>query len=154
MGYATVADVLARYDQDLVAQLTGDPKGQAVDETMLGVHLGDADSEIDDFLATRFELPLTDVPPSLVSIACDIAIFRLQGLRPRGDVKESRERYEAALKRLAKVADRRAALAGAPTTSNSVQVQRGRTVFNRPEMTRFRGLLANDHIYGHMPGDE
>jgi phage gp36-like protein len=131
MSYATVQDVLDRYDNDLVAQLTGDPKGDSVDETVLQVHLDDASSEIDDFLATRFLLPLAPVPPSLVSIAVDIALYRLQGLRPRGDVKDSEKRYEAALRRLEAVATRHKALAGSPTTSESVQVQSPRNRFDR-----------------------
>ena len=143
MAYATVQDVLARYDAELVGQLTGSPRGDTVNEDSLNIHLEDASDEIDDYLATRVQLPLDpdSIPPSLVSITCDLAIYRLQGLRPLGDIKESDKRHQAALKRLEAFAARTKALAGTPATSQSVKGERQRTVFTRPVLRRFGGLL-------------
>ena len=106
MTYATVQDMLDRNSEPTMRRVT-DPRGQAVDETAAQRALDDADAEIDSWLCRRYALPLVDdlglamaVPRALTRCACDIAIYRLQTLRPADDIKDARQRYEDVLKLL------------------------------------------------------
>lgn len=142
-SYATVEDVLARYEVKLVAMLTGSPRGDTLDQKRLQTALNDAAQEIDDYLSTRYTLPLTETPPSLVSICTDIAIYRLHSLRPAANVDDVLARYRAAIKRLEKLASRKENLAGAPF-SPSVRTSTPPRRFEGGVLTDFGGLLLHD----------
>ncbi len=71
---------------------------------MLQQALDDASAEIDGYLSGRFTLPLTDVPEVLNRLACDVAIYRLQSLRPIHDLADARRRYDDAIAMLTRVA--------------------------------------------------
>ena len=115
--YATQADLESRYsERDL--RLVTDPQAQSIDDTRTKQALDDAQSEIDSHLGQRYQLPLQTLvasvldplvpfvaqalatPSVLKRLACDIAIYRLQTLRPADDVKDARHRYEDTLKTL------------------------------------------------------
>ncbi|MEX3555874.1 MAG: phage protein Gp36 family protein [Burkholderia gladioli] len=105
MSYASPADLQIRYlERDLIA-LT-DETNQAVDVSKLQLSLTDATAEIDGYLAMRYVLPLVDAvlltplstPAVLQRACCDIAVYRLQTLRPHDDVKDARLRYEDCIK--------------------------------------------------------
>ena len=66
--------------------------------------LSDASAEIDGYLESRFALPLNDPPAVLQRLACDVAMYRLQSLRPLHDVADARKRYEDAVELLVRVA--------------------------------------------------
>lgn len=90
----------------MLRELT-DPDAQAINEVTAQQALNDATAEIDAWLERRFVLPLTDkdtglviMPSVLERCACDIAIYRLQNLRPADDVKDARQRYEDVIKLL------------------------------------------------------
>lgn len=105
MAYAQTADLEARYpNRDLVQLSNEDPSAQTVNSVVLAQALGDASAEIDAYLEARFDLPLTDPPALLNRIACDIAIYRLQSLRPIHDLADARKRYDDAISALSKVA--------------------------------------------------
>jgi len=98
MVYAEPSDMIARYpNRDLVQLTNEDPTQTVVDQTVLQLALADASSEIDGYLESRFALPLTDPPAVLARLTCDIAMYRLQALRPPHDLAEARRRYEDAL---------------------------------------------------------
>lgn len=105
MPYATPSDLQERYmERDL--RLVTDPGAQAIDQARAQRALDDADAEIDGWIGQRYVLPLTHTidltplatPVVLTRLACDVAIYRLQTLRPADDVKDARLRYEDALK--------------------------------------------------------
>jgi len=105
MSYATPNDLIARYpNRDLVQLSNEDPAQTAVNEAVLQQALNDASAEIDGYLEGRFALPLGDPPAVLARIACDIAIYRLQSLRPLHDLADARTRYEDAAELLVRVA--------------------------------------------------
>lgn len=124
MNYATVQDLLDRYGEDDVRKVT-DPRGQAVDAVAAQRALDDADAEIDSWLCRRYVLPLIDasvitmaVPRALIRCACDIAIYRLQTLRPADDIKDARQRYEDVLKLLKTMSTGDVAIPGATLRSD------------------------------------
>ena len=120
MPYAGTADLAARYQERELRHLT-DPNAQAVDDTRALRALGDATEEIDGYLAQRFVLPLASAatgaalgsaPVLLVRLCCDIAIYRMQTLRPADEIKDARQRYDDAIKLLKSMAKGEATLAG------------------------------------------
>lgn len=105
MSYAASSDMIARYlNRDLVQLTNDDPTATTINTAPLDQALTDASAEIDAYLEGRFALPLTDPPAVLNRLACDIAMYRLQSLRPLHDIDEARTRYEDALAFLGQVA--------------------------------------------------
>ena len=116
---ASVADLSRRYSEAELRH-TSDAYGQAVDETRLVTALADASAEIDSYLQARYILPLVGLtglplatPAVLVRAACDIAIYRLQALRPADDIKDARRRYDDVTRLLELLKTGGATLAGA-----------------------------------------
>ncbi len=107
--YATVASMIARFGEDEVIDATDRNKVGAVDETVGTQALTDASAVIDGYLASRYTLPLSMIPPLLEPLCCDIARYKLcTGLIRATD--EMRARYEDALAWLEKVASGRIGL--------------------------------------------
>ena len=93
MIYVTQAGMESRFGLDELVARTNRAGGSSVDAEVLARALGDADAEIDGYLAARYALPLPTVPPVLARIACDIARYRLwEDLAS----EEVRRRYEDA----------------------------------------------------------
>ncbi|MGH7000542.1 MAG: gp436 family protein [Stellaceae bacterium] len=105
MVYATPNDMIARYpNRDLVQLTNEDPTQTAVNTGALQQVVNDASAEIDGYLGSRFSLPLSDPPALLNRLTCDIAMYRLQALRPLHDMADARKRYEDAVELLVRVA--------------------------------------------------
>jgi phage gp36-like protein len=152
MPYAQPSDMIARYpNRDLVQLTNEDPTQTTVNQAALQQALADASAEIDGYLESRFALPLSDPPAVLVRLACDIAMYRLQALRPLHDLAEARKRYEDAIALLTRVADGSLTLGLAPDNlepgeaAGAVVTQAGgdqtgalpRRVFNRGTLKGF-----------------
>lgn len=107
MTYASVDDVKARYLERDLRAIT-DENNQRVDDARVLSALLDASAEIDGYLTMRYRVPLVDdgtgavlaTPTVLVRACCDMAIYGLQTLRPREDIKDARQRYEDCIKML------------------------------------------------------
>lgn len=97
MAYATVSDLIARFGEAELIQLTDRAGAHAVDGAIAQRALDDAAAEIDGYLASRYQLPLPTVPPLLARIACDIARYLLWEDRASDEV---RRRYEDARRML------------------------------------------------------
>jgi phage gp36-like protein len=105
VSYATVNDVTARYpNRDLVQLTNEDPASTTVNSAPIQTALDDASAEIDGYLEGRFTLPLSDPPAVLSRLCADIAMYRMQVLRPLHDLADARRRYDDAIAMLAKVA--------------------------------------------------
>jgi phage gp36-like protein len=97
--------MIARYpNRDLVQLTNEDPTQSVINTAALQQVVDDASAEIDGYLEGRFALPLLDPPVVLNRLTCDIAMYRLQGLRPSHDIADARKRYEDAVSLLLKVA--------------------------------------------------
>lgn len=110
MDYATLTHLTQRYAERDLRNITDDD-AQALDTVRAAQALADASAEIDSYLSVRYLLPLQDhagapmaAPTILVRCACDIAIYRLQTLRPADDIKDARLRYEDVVKLLKAIA--------------------------------------------------
>ncbi len=141
MSYATAQDVINRYpNRDLVQLTNEDPTATTVNTAPITQALGDASAEIDGYIEGRFTLPLTDPPAILTRLATDIAMYRMQTLRPLHDLEDARKRYEDAVAMLAKVAAGELTLGLAadgqePRIADAVETVNGPDrVFNRDKL--------------------
>ena len=103
MPYATREDIEKVYGTMLlriVADLTDD--GIAEDDAITQA-LAESSSEIDSYLALRHVLPLDPVPPILIQLCRDMAVYRLS-LQAGPRTTEMRTRYMDAIAFLEKVA--------------------------------------------------
>ncbi|HZP45352.1 MAG TPA: DUF1320 domain-containing protein [Candidatus Binataceae bacterium] len=149
MAYAAASDMAARYsNRDLVQLTNEDPTQTTINETLLTQMLADASAEIDGYLESRFALPLSDPPALLNRLACDIAMYRLQALRPLHDLADARKRYEDAVELLVRVARGEVTLGLAadnvepPTAPDAVLTQAGGDPTNElPPRVFSRGSL-------------
>ena len=115
MPYATLADMLKRFNDEGMAILAGDEDG-VLNEAEINASLSAGTEEADSYLRARVRLPLTTVPEVLVGYVCDLARYRL------ADTEENRSetiiaRRTDALNWLKDVAAGRASLPA--TTSGS-----------------------------------
>lgn len=93
MAYAVTADMVARFGELDVIQLTDRNQDGLIDEDVAAVALADATAEIDAYLG-RFKRPFADVPPILKRLCCDIARYRLTAANGVLITEEIRNRYK------------------------------------------------------------
>lgn len=100
MAYATSQDMIDRFEEREIIQLTDRHDTGSIDSTVLAKALADADAEIDGYLMGRYVLPLASVPIVLTRYACDIARYFLYDNHATEQVAK---RYDDARKFLAAV---------------------------------------------------
>lgn len=141
MTYATQADLIARYGQQLIVDLTdrGETATGVIDSTVVASALSAADAMIDGFLQGTYALPLAVVPPLVSDLACAIAIWRLHtglpGEKIKADYDDARRTLEQISKGMVKLS-----IAGVPaagTGSTGVQVVDRDRPFTADNMTGF-----------------
>lgn len=133
--YATYADMLARFGERELIQLTDRTLTGAPDQVLAEGVLEEASAEIDGFIGTRYDVPLPTVPRILVGYCCDIARYRLCGAEVQ-TTESIRDRYQDARRFLELVAAGKVGLGGmpggagvAPAAGDSVKIASGRSVF-------------------------
>lgn len=132
MTYATAQDLIDRFGSTELIELTDRANTGAIDATVLGRALADADAEINGYLASRYTLPLASVPPVLVAKASDMARYYLYDVRVTEAVKA---RYDDAVKYLQSLAKGLVSLGLDPVNvpvadAGGVQFTANKRVFN------------------------
>lgn len=95
MSYCSVADLVTRFSETEIAQLSDTEDRETVNETLVSAAILDASGEIDSYLGGRYATPITGTVPQQVKNAClDIARYRLYDDHPTENV---RQRYVDAL---------------------------------------------------------
>ena len=105
MVYAQPSDMIARYPNRDLVQLTNEDPTQTAQPDGPATGARRRLGRNRWYLESRFTLPLSDPPAVLARLTCDIAMYRLQTLRPLHDLAEARKRYEDAVALLIRVAD-------------------------------------------------
>jgi phage gp36-like protein len=77
MSYCTRQDLIDRFGEDELVQLTDRQGSGIIDDATLTRAIADADDEINAWLSGRYALPLAVVPSALARVACDIARYYL-----------------------------------------------------------------------------
>jgi phage gp36-like protein len=144
VSYASPQDMINRYpNRDLVQLTNEDPTATTVNTTWLQQALDDSSAEIDGYIEARFALPLGDPPAVLNRLCTDIAMYRLQALRPLNDLADARRRYDDATALLAKVAAGELTLGLAPdgkeppVATDAEALEGPRRVFTRRRLKGF-----------------
>lgn len=96
MAYCTHQDLIDRFGEEELIQLTDRTNTGAIDAQVLDQVIADADAEIDGYLASRpYVLPLNPVPTALVRIACEITRYHLYDDHAPENIEK---RYDNAVK--------------------------------------------------------
>jgi phage gp36-like protein len=138
--YAVKQNLIDRFGETELAQLTDRDAGEVINDATLNRSLEDADAIINSYLQTRYTLPLASVPPRIVEVACDIARYKLFEDRVTDIV---RQRYVDAIAWLKDVAAGKASLgldaAGVETESESgtVDYEANDRVFNQDALAEY-----------------
>lgn len=121
-SYTDLARLTARFGADMLIRATdrGPVPTGTIDVAVVAKACEDAAALIDGYLAGRYALPLTAVPPLVAALAEDIAIWRLHPYEPGDKMKAD---YDAAMRSLRDIGTGtiRLAVAGfeAPTTGST-----------------------------------
>jgi phage gp36-like protein len=116
MAYVTEADLVLRYGQDELVQLTNRAGGSTIDSAVLAAAIADAEAEVDGYLASRYAVPVTVQAALLRSIAATVVRYRLHGKSAGETVRRD---YEDALRWLRDVSTGKVVLVGAASPSAS-----------------------------------
>lgn len=100
MTYATEADLVLRFGAEEIAAISQTTLEGGIDSARVLRVIEDTDATINGYLASRYTLPLSTVPPIVVNFACDIARYRLTTL----PTDEMRNRFKDAVRWLELVA--------------------------------------------------
>lgn len=133
MPYCTKQNMIDRFSELELIQLTDRANLDVINDTVLNQALSDADAEINAYL-TAYSLPLSTVPANLVRIAGDIARYYLFDDQATEQVKT---RYNDAIKYLQMIGKGQISLgpdvAGAVSAvaSNAIEFSSSPSVFGR-----------------------
>lgn len=139
MTYCATQDLIDRYGEFELIQLTDSTGAGAIDQTVVDRAIADVDGEIDAYLAKRVALPLATVPPVLVRMACVMVRYYLYKDVATDLVKQQ---YDAAIRFLRDVAAGTTSLgadaAGDPTPDNGA-----------PAYVQGDGVFSGDGMDGY-----
>lgn len=104
MTYATQADLVERYSESMLIDLTdrATPAAGAIDAGVVTQALTDTDAAIDGYLKGRYALPLATTPPLLRDLAQAIAFYKLHRNVTSDKVRKD---YEDAMRLLRAIAN-------------------------------------------------
>lgn len=140
MTYATQQNLIDRFGEQELIQLTDRDHLGEINTTVLDRALADADAQINGYLSVRYTLPLgAPLPTELERVACDLARYALYGDRVTDIVAK---RYDAAISLLRDVASGKARLGVADTSSaqsssNIAEMSATTPVFRRADADGF-----------------
>jgi len=100
MAYCTRDDMVSRFSEQEIMQLTDNKNLGLIDELVLSQAISDASAEIDGYLSA-YSLPLEGVPAVLVRSCCDVARYYLYD---DGMIDRVEKRYDAVIKYLSQIA--------------------------------------------------
>ncbi|MCF6267630.1 MAG: DUF1320 domain-containing protein [Desulfuromusa sp.] len=138
--YCTQNDIIKRrIPEDDLIQLTDDNDLGGVDADVVAGIIAEQDELIDGYLRSRYELPLAEpVPGLLTGLAVDLCVHALYSRRAHIEIPESIDKaYGNALKRLREIqqAVMKLDVAGVSTSSSGASFTANERVSGRNKMT-------------------
>ena len=149
MSYSTRDEVREMIKDDALNALIGDNFIENIDEReafmapLIDAAIGDADAEIDGYLAKRYAVPLAPAPKVINKFSKDIAVYNLFsriGIDESTDQKTYLNRYNQAIKFLTLVAEGKVSL-GAESDNPTTAAATGFSVKSNPRLFR-RGSMT------------
>lgn len=138
--YADVADMVARFGDLEVIQISDRNADGEIDNDVVEVALADATAEIDAYLG-RFRQPFAEIPPILKRLCCDIARYRLVATSGVMITEEIRHRYKIDVLDLLKALARGDVQLGVDSTGEQVATSENGVVF----VNRKNRIFARDN---------
>lgn len=103
--YITIDDLIARFPESDILQLTDDRGNDTVNATAVDAAINDATATVNSYLRGRYVIPLTAVPDDLVRITADIARYNLSA-RLGGKMDETIQAlFDNAIRTLIRIQD-------------------------------------------------
>lgn len=104
--YCTKADMLGRFHEYDLIQLTDETHSNVIDDAVLEKAINDASAEIDSYLTGRYVTPLTNPTPDIIHKACDLTWFYLHLNRSENLERDNQiqRRYDAIIRFFEQVA--------------------------------------------------
>lgn len=141
MAYCTQEDLVNQIEEALLKQLTDDAGADEIDEDIVARAIADADATIDSYCQGRYSVPLSPVPEKIRELSVDIAVYNLYSRRGRVVPEVRKDRHQAAVRFLERVAEGKIALGAATpapaNTENSATVVSAPRVFSRRKLRGF-----------------
>lgn len=126
--YANVQDMVARFGDLEVIQISDRNADGQIDDDVVEVALADATAEIDAYLG-RFRQPFDETPPILKRLCCDIARYRLVATSGVLITEEIRNRYKIDVLDLLKALARGDVQLGVDSSGEQVATSENGVVF-------------------------
>lgn len=116
MAYCVEADIIERFDDNELIELTNDAPGAgAVDSNVISDAIDDADSEINGYCQKWYEIPLDPVTNLIKKLSIDITVYNIYSRRPQFEMPATvKDRYDNAVRILGQIATQKVLL-GADT---------------------------------------
>lgn len=142
MSYSTQAEVRDMIKDDALNAIIGDTfieepaEREELVRPIIDAAIGDADAEIDGYLAKRYAVPLSPAPKVINKFSKDIAVYNLFsriGIDEGTDQKTYLNRYNAAIKFLTLVAEGKVSL-GAEADDPATAAATGFSVKSNPRL--------------------
>lgn len=139
MSYATVQDLIDRYGQRVLVDLTdrGDAPTGEVDQDVAQAAIDDASQLMDSYIGRRYQLPVDPVPARLKACCAILAWYALHRDRPTDDARRDRADELAWLGKVASGAVVIEAAGVAPPTTLPAETTGPARIFSRDTL---RGL--------------
>lgn len=138
MAYCTQQDMIERFSEVELIQLTDRNDVNDIDADVLDRAIERGASDVDGYCRGRYVLPLSPVDPMIASINADLARFYLYDDAPSDTVQK---RYDQAMKSLRDISTGLIKLSAVLLTSGgstgSVQFDSGERVFTRDTLKGF-----------------
>jgi phage gp36-like protein len=139
VSYAGVQDLVERFGEQEILQLTDRTHTGEIDTAVAERALRDAAAEIDGYLAARYVLPLATVPTVLLRLCADLARYYLYDDHAPEQVVQ---RHKAAAEVLRRISTGQVALGLSDTgetaeTSDGAEMESGGRIWGRPDSKGF-----------------
>jgi phage gp36-like protein len=141
MSYCTIANITDRIGEAALITLTDDEGTGDVVDALVTAAIAAAAATIDAYCQGRYTVPLATVPAKVAELCQDIAVYELYSRSDLVMPEVRKDRYNAAIRFLEKVAAGTIALGAATPapadTNNSVDFDSNRRIFNRDKLRNF-----------------
>ena len=148
MAYSTKAEVREMIKDDALNAIIGDTyvedpaEREELVAPIIEAAIGDADGEIDGYLAKRYRVPLSPVPKVINKFSKDIAVYNLfsrVGIDEGTEEKNYLNRYNSAIKFLTLVAEGKVSIGvgsddPASVAATGFSVQSSPRIFSRRQL--------------------
>jgi len=103
MAYITKDELEKRLSKEYLLMIADDDQDGVLDEQVIDEAISQAQSEVDTYIGTRYEVPISDPPQVVKKLTADLAIYYLH-MRKDNMPEAVQKLYDGALKLLTLIA--------------------------------------------------